>query len=57
MAAAVRTDPERVVLDLAIALEGDAGDDWVLHHDDDDRRAFAPDAHVLEQAGGKQGLQ
>ena len=48
---------QRVVLDLPVAFEGDPGDDRVLDHDDDDRAAFAPDANILEQAGGKQGFQ
>ena len=48
---------QRVVLDLLVAFEGDPGDDRVLDHDDDDRAALAPDANILEQAGGKQGFQ
>ena len=44
---------QRVVLDLLVAFKGDPGHDRVLDHDDDDGAAFAPDANILEQAGGK----
>ena len=47
---------QRVVLDLLVAFKGDPGHDRVLDHDDDHRAAFAPDANILEQAGGKQSL-
>src|SRR4029079_12312595 len=48
---------KRIVLDFAIPLEGDPADYLTLHQDDDDGRPFAPDAHVLKKAGGKERLQ
>ena len=47
---------QRVLVDLAIALEGHLVDDRVLDHGDEHARALAVDAHVGEQAGGEQRL-
>ena len=44
---------QRVVLDLLVAFKGDPRHDRVLDHHDDHGAAFAPDANILEQAGGK----
>ena len=49
--------PELVVRQLAVALEGDAVDDWILDHLDNDVVAVAPNIHVLEQAGCEQRLK
>src|SRR5262245_15161184 len=48
---------ELVVLDLLVALKGDAADHRVFHHDDDDPAALGANTDVLEQAGLDQGLQ
>ena len=46
-----------VVLDLLVALEGDAADHRIFHHGDDDPAARGADPHVLEQAGLDQRLE
>src|SRR5205814_8669789 len=46
-----------VVLDLLVALEGDAADHGVFHHGDDDPATRRADADVLEQAGFDQRLE
>ena len=46
-----------LVLDLLVALEGDAADHRVFDHDDHDPAAGLVDPHVLEQAGLDQRLQ
>src|SRR4029079_15979404 len=46
-----------LVLDLLVALEGDAADHRVFDHDDDDPAALGVDADVLEQAGLDQRLE
>ena len=48
---------QSVVLDLLVPLKGHAAHDGILHHDDDDGRPLPPDADILKQAGGEQGLQ
>ena len=48
--------PQRILVDLAVALERHLVDDRVLDHGDQHARAFAVDAHVGEQAGGEQRL-
>ena len=47
---------QRLLVDLAVALEGHLVDDRVLDHGDEHARALAVDAHVGEQAGGEQRL-
>ena len=42
---------ELLVLDAAVALEGNAVDDRILNQDDANAAARGVDAHVLEQAG------
>ena len=48
---------ELLVLDLLVALKGDAADHRVFHHRDDDLAAPRVDADVLEQAGFDQRLE
>ena len=48
---------ELIVLDLAVAFEGEPLDERVFHHRDEQSRAGTGDAHVLEQAGGVERLQ
>ncbi len=43
---------EDLALDLAVAFEGDAIDDAVLGHLDDEPASVAAHAHVREEAGG-----
>ena len=46
-----------LVLDLLVALEGNAVDHGIFDHHDNDPAAVAVDLHVLEQTGLDQGLQ
>ena len=48
---------ELLVLGLLVAFEGDAIDDRVFDHGDDQPAAGVFDPHVLEQAGGEERLQ
>jgi len=48
---------ERLVAELVVALEGDAVDDRVLHHPDDEHVAFAAQRDVGKKPGGEQALQ
>src|SRR6185437_7995485 len=48
---------ELLVLDLLVALEGDAVDDRVFDHGDDNSPAGPADLYILEQAGFDQRLQ
>ncbi len=48
---------ERLVAELVVALEGDAVDDRVLHHPDDERVAFAAQCDVGKKTCGEEALQ